>query len=209
MSKFDRETSKFTNYSTEDGLPNNIICGLLKDDAGSLWISTINGLSRLDTSTGVFTNYGISNGLLVNIFNYQSQCKAQNGELFFGGINGLVSFFPGEILVTDKIAPTVLIKEFTLFNTHNPILCNEAIEDLKEINLTYSDNSFKISFVAIDYRAPENNVYAYKLDGFDDEWHYTNGTSNFATYTNIPSGEYTFIVRQRILLESGMRMEPL
>lgn len=195
FSKFDRDTSEITNYRIEDGLPSNIICGFLEDDNDHIWISTNNGLSRFDTYTEAFTNYDGSNGLEVNNFNWRACYKAPDGELFFGGINGFVSFYPEELLMIEPVVPSVLINGFTAYRGKNEIDHDQPIEEMEEITLPYSSNSFGIDFVAINYTSPEDNAYAYLLDGFDKSWSYTSGMRNSATYTNIPSGEYVFKVK--------------
>ncbi len=125
-------------------------------------------------------------------FCFRSAYKSEQGELFFGYIGGLVSFSPDDI-IDDTNKPTVLINNFELLNEN--VIFNNPVEDIKEIYLSYFDNSFVIDFIALNYDSPENNQYAYILDGFDDNWHYCNANESFTRYTNIPSGEYTFKVK--------------
>ena len=126
-----------------------------------------------------------------NEFNYRAYYKDISGQLFFGGLNGIDAFYPGDIVENTNI-PDVLITSFTVDESRATL--DKPIEDVNEVELPYSDNSFVIDFVALDYISPVDNQYAYMLDGFDKKWHYCNANLSFATYTNIPSGEYTFRV---------------
>ncbi len=101
LNRFDRETETFSHYRTRDGLPNDVIYGILEeeaasgDGAGHLWLSTNNGLSRFDPATETFTNYDTDDGLQSIEFNFGAYHRSQSGEMFFGGINGFNAFYPG------------------------------------------------------------------------------------------------------------------
>jgi signal transduction histidine kinase len=179
-------------YTKEDGLKSNLINGFLEDEEGNLWISTSKGLYKFNPNTEVFIYYGVKNGLQGDEFNPRAYYKDKNGELFFGGLNGLNSFFPTEIEINTNIR-SVLITAFMIEGSH--VYTNKPIEDIDTITLSYSDNSCTIEFAALDFVSPLDNKYAYKLEKFDEDWHYCNADRNFATYTNIPNGEYTFIVK--------------
>jgi signal transduction histidine kinase len=191
LNRYNKDTGIFKNYTTENGLVNNTIAGILEDSEGNLWISTYGGLSKFDLKTEVFLSYGAKNGLQGDGFNQGAYYKNKDGELFFGGLNGLYSFYPNEI-ETDTNIPPVLITAFNVEGGH--VTLNKPIEDVDSITLPYRENSFTIEFAALDYISPMDNQYAYKLEGFDKDWRYCSAGRNFATYTNIPGGEYTFRV---------------
>jgi PAS domain S-box-containing protein len=199
------EKATFIHYTQEDGLPNNVIYGILEDEAGMLWLSTNKGLARFNPENKTFRNYDISDGLQSNEFNRNAYYKCQHGEMFFGGIHGVNSFFP-HLLQENPDIPPVVITDFKIFNESVPINRNNTVEndlqrslpknitEIEEITLSYKDKVFSFEFVALDYTAPEKNQYAYKMEGFDEEWVQA-GTKREATYTNLSPGEYTFRVK--------------
>ena len=189
--RFDPDSGDFKRYTEENGLPNRVICGILEDNNGFLWISTNRGLSRFDPKMKIFSNYDVADGLQSNMFNISSCCKFNDGELGFGGINGLNIFHP-ENIISNTFVPPVYIIGFSKFD--QPMNFDTDLTDLSQIELSYDDNYFTIEFVALDYSHPEKNAYAYKLEGVNDRWMHTKN-ENFASYTNIDPGKYVFKVR--------------
>ncbi|MHB1687658.1 MAG: ligand-binding sensor domain-containing protein [Ignavibacteriaceae bacterium] len=190
--------AKFIRYSTKDGLPSNIIYGILEDDNGNLWLSTDNGLSKFDPAKQIFRNYNESDGLQSNQFFWGAALKSKNGELFFGGINGFNAFYPSS-LKDNPYIPPVVITDFNIFNKPVPIEQNGSplkkyIAETDKITLSYSQNVFSFEFAALDYTSPNKNQYAYMMEGFDKGW-VNSGNRHFVTYTNLDPGEYTFYVR--------------
>jgi ligand-binding sensor domain-containing protein len=113
LNRFDRETEAFTHYRTRDGLPNDVIYGILEetgsgDGAGPLWLSTNNGLSRFDPKTGTFANYDTDDGLQSIEFNFGAYHRSESGEMFFGGINGFNAFYPRLVSDNTYVPPIVL-----------------------------------------------------------------------------------------------------
>jgi len=206
LNKFDRNSGVFFTYSVEDGLPNNVINGILEDNQGNLWLSTNNGLSRFNYKTEEFRNFDVNDGLLSNQF-YPGACyKSKDGEMFYGSAKGLISFYPDRLIQNPDL-PNILITDFKLFN--EPVLIKKEDNDnrgnifslpihislLNEIVLSYSENVFSFEFAALDYHSPQKNQYAYKMEGVDPEWVHTDASRRFATYTNLDPGEYTFTVK--------------
>ncbi|MFT4092929.1 MAG: two-component regulator propeller domain-containing protein [Niabella sp.] len=186
---YDPENNKTIAYSTKQGLPNDIVYGMLADDHNNIWISTNNGLSRLEPATGKIKNYNQEDGLQGNEFNYGSYFKTKNGELFFGGTNGLTYFNPSDIQ-KNNFVPNIDITDIEVNNT--PYLrVNDVIS---QITLKYNENNFSIDFTALNYMYPEKNEFAYKLEGIDKDWNYV-GNQRKAVYTNIPKGNYIFKVK--------------
>lgn len=187
-------SKKLQVYTVADGLPAKHALGLLEDAEGSLWISTSNGLSNFNHKT--FTNYTVVDGLTGNVFNYNSFFKDSKGDLFFGGYNGMISFFPEQIKRNTKV-PKAVFTQLKLFNKPVEIndgtkLLNKDISLTKEITFSAHQNIFTIDFAILSYIKSEKNKYAYKLDGFEKEWNYVNSPS--ATFTNLPPGKYTLLI---------------
>ncbi|MEW4925485.1 two-component regulator propeller domain-containing protein [Algibacter sp. 2305UL17-15] len=192
----------FITYNDKDGLPNNVIKGILEDDDNNLWISTNKGLSKFNTEKASFKNYDVNDGLQSNEFQELARLKRKNGELLFGGINGFNVFYPEEILDNTYEAETV-ITDLSISNkpvkigeeVNGRVLLNTSINNIQEIKLKYSENSFSFEFAALHYAAPLKNQFAYMLEGFDEDWIFTSSKKRFATYTNISPGDYVLKVK--------------
>lgn len=193
---FNQHTKQFTVISELDGLQNNTVYKILEDQKGILWISTNRGLSSFDPAGKLFSNYTYHNGVQHNNFINGSGLKTSGGYLFFGGLDGF-NYFNPEQLKKNIIAPPVLLTDLRISNksvlpsADGPIKKNISIAN--RIDLNYKQN-FALSFVGLNYTTPEQNNYAYKLDGFDKDWNYT-GAANTASYTNLDPGEYVFRVK--------------
>jgi ligand-binding sensor domain-containing protein len=191
LNMYQRASDDFIHYSDKEGLPNNVVYGILNDENDNLWLSTNYGLSKFNPYTKVCKNYTEEDGLQNNEFNQGAYCLSKSGEMFFGGINGFNRFYPDSIKENENI-PAVLITSFKVFD--NPIYPGKAAFSLDKIILSYFQNYFSLEFASLDYTNPAENKYAYKLEGFDNEWIYS-GKRRFASYTNLDPGEYLFRVK--------------
>ncbi|KAA3619934.1 MAG: response regulator [Calditrichaeota bacterium] len=189
LNRFDPRTETFSHYTMAHGLPSNIIYCILQADDGKLWLSTDHGLSRFCPDNETFRNYGTNDGLQSPFF-WGARFKNRAGELFFGSLDGLISFFPHE-LRENTYVPPVLITAFNIFN--EPVQFEKPVSRIQEITLSHKDNFFSFEFVAFSFNKPDLNQYCYKLEGFDKDWNYC-GPRRYASYTNLDGGEYTFLV---------------
>ncbi|MEW4925461.1 two-component regulator propeller domain-containing protein [Algibacter sp. 2305UL17-15] len=193
---------KFMAYKEKDGLPNNVVKGILEDDNGNLWISTNKGLSKFDPDNETFKNYDVNDGLQDNEFQELARLKRKNGDLIFGGTNGFNVFNPSEIRDNPIEAETIITK-FSVFNKpvhvgdtlNNRVILKHPISQTDHIKLKYKENSFSFEFAGLHYSAPEKNNFLYMLEGFDKDWIYTNSKKRFATYTNLSPATYTLKVK--------------
>jgi len=199
LNKFSESDSSFRRYITSDGLPNDVIYGILGDDRGHLWLSTNKGLSRFDPIAETFRNFDVSDGLQGNEFNQGSVYRARNGMMYFGGINGFSMFHPDSVH-DNPHAPPVILTDFKIFNRsarndeEKKGRITGPIEYVKEIRLTYNENVFSFEYAALEFTSPGKNRYAYMIEGFDEGW-VDAGVRREATYTNLDPGEYTFRVK--------------
>ena len=197
LSRLDTQTGKATHLTVRNGLPNNTVYGILEDNDGRIWISTNHGLSRFDPEAGVFKNFGVEIGLQGLEFNFTSFHRGLHGEMFFGGTNGLNAFFPNE-LSGNINAPQVELVDFKLFNesvkTTGAIALERSLSETEVLRLDYSQNEISFDFVAFHFADPAGNQYAYKLEGFNDDWVHV-GQHRSASFTNLAPGEYTFRVK--------------
>ncbi len=200
LNKIEIQNNKhiFKHYTQSNGLSNNVVYAVFDENNGNLWLSTNKGLSKFEVKTEKFTNYDESDGLQSNEFFWGAACKSSSGELFFGGINGLNAFYPANIQ-DNAYFPPVVITDFKMFNTSIKIgynsLLKQSITETKKIILNFNDKVISFEFSALHFSVPENNKYAYKLEGFNKDWIYTDAKNRTATYTNLDPGHYVFKVK--------------
>ena len=197
LNRLDKRNGSFVSFTEKDGLPNNVIYGILVDERNNLWCSTNNGISRFNAESKSVRNFDENDGLQSNEFNVGAKFKGEDGEMFFGGIKGVNSFYPSNIQI-NNLPPQIVITEFQLFNRTVEVqdggILQKSITMTNKINLSYSQNVFSFSFSALHYSLPERNRYAYKLEGFDENWIFDDNTRR-AKYTNLDPGHYTFKVK--------------
>ena len=178
------------------GLSCSDVGSIEEDSQGNLWIGTMKGLNRLDVKTGSITSLYKADGLAGDEFCDRASCKLPNGSLVFGGIDGVTMFNPADIDTLRKI-PLMLCD----LKIHNQLVrpaadgpIEQMLDSCKQIRLEHSQNSFSISYTALDFGEYERVHYYYKLDGFDSDW-IDAGSNHTASYANLPAGHYTFRVR--------------
>ena len=191
LDRFEPSTETFTHFTAQQGLASGFIGGILEDDRGCLWLKTGKGVSKFNPRTGAFRNYDRNEGVPINPTWGRACYRNRNGEMFFAGTNGFIRFHPDSIR-DNPYVPPVVITAFKKFD--KPVALDTAISEKKVLELSYKDNVISFEFVALNYTSPENNQYAYKLEGFDKDWTYC-GTRRYASYTNLDGGAYVFRVK--------------
>lgn len=192
------ENGKFQLFSKENGLPGNMICGILEDSFGRLWISTNAGISCFAPVTNTFRNYSEADGLLFSQFNMYSFCQSKSGLMYFGGINGITTFYP-ELLIDNPHTPLPKIGKILIQNREvqpfdgTGILTNNILET-KKITLNANQSSLTIEFFVSNYLAGKHNTFAYRLEGLDKNWNQSTENRQ-VTYTNLDHGTYIFKVK--------------
>ena len=178
------------------GLSCSDVGAIEEDSQGNLWISTMKGLNRLDPKTGRIISLYKADGLAGDEFCDRASCQLPNGSLVFGGIDGVTMFNPADI---DTLKSLPL--HFCDLKVHNQLIrpavgapIEVMLDSCKEIRLSHDQNSFSISYTALDYGDYERVHYYYKLDGVDGD-SIDAGSGHVANYANLPSGHYTFRVR--------------
>lgn len=180
-------------FTTENGLASNVICGLVEDARGNMWISTHNGISKYNIDKNKFTNYYNSDGLQGNEFSKGAYFRTANDEIFLGGINGITSFFPSQIIEdreSVKLYITALnIGDREVFNDGKK-KSNRFIADVNTIYLDYKENIFNIEFSTFIFGIADQIRYRYKMEGLNKDWVSTNIGINRINFTNINYGTY-------------------
>ncbi len=190
------DTKNYDIYSKETGFPTNRIFAIEEDVNHSIWVTTNIGLINFFPNENKFIHYDSNSGVPFNQFNYRASYKNSDGILFFGGNEGMVSIDPTRD--EKSIIPSVRITDFLLFNKHiqpgkeSPL--KKSILEQPDIILEYDQNVLTFNFSALNYANRGKTSYAYKMDGFEDNFNIINNR-NSATYTNLDPGKYTFIVK--------------
>ena len=182
LNEFDLNTEQFTAYTMHNGLPANAVKSILADDQGHLWLTTGKGICRFTPPASAgrkaeCRNYNTGDELPGDEFYFNAVVKANDGTLFFASQSGLISFKPDD-LKDNNFVPPVLITDFSVFNKSvspgdSSGILKIPVEQTREITLSYQQNVFGFTFSALSYIHPEKNQYAYKLEGFDKDWIYT------------------------------------
>lgn len=211
--KYNPADESLTGYNTGNGLCDNSVMALVLADDGNIWASTSNGISVYDPENNLFKSYYKYDGLPFNEFLAHSSFKDEKGNIYFGGINGLVSFAPKDI-VDRKENPRLVFSNFRVLNQElkdgrlpdNRKVLEKSINQTDTIRLKYSDKSFSFEFAAIDFSAPEKIKYAVIMNGFDKSWIIKDYRQRFATYTNLNPG--TYILQVKSTNTDGIWIEP-
>lgn len=209
LNLFNPEKNNFKVFRSSDGLPDNAIQSLVEDNQHNFWLGTPNGLCNAIVS--VFKNQEVSlsfktydetDGLEGRQFNENAALKTSKGELIFGGPNGFNIFSPQNIRENTAV-PNLVLTDLQVFNKsvqigekyNGRIVLPESITDIKSLALKYNQNVFTIEFAALSFLNSDKIKYAYKLDGFSNEWLTTDNKNRKATFTNLNPGQYTLLLK--------------
>lgn len=206
LSRFNRDKKTFTNYTTENGFPGNLIYAVLEDNKGDFWITTSKGLVNFSPLTEeVRAVYTQSDGLLTDQFNYNSAFNDNGKTLYFGSVKGLISFVPNSFETNTYKPPTYLTgfqinnKEVSVASSGSPL--KQSIIYSKEITLRHNQSSFSIDFAALSFTTPDATEYAYIMKGLDQDWTYLKSNRK-VFFTELSSGTYIFTVKSAVSREA-------
>lgn len=178
----------FKQYSTRDGLANNNVRGIVEDEHGRIWISTLHGLSCFFPRRKRFQNYTRQDGLANDQFYWNAAYKGHDGTLYFGSMTGLSAILPDSI---QALSPKSIPVAFTRFRTlKGEIPLGDGTVDLHE-----RDKFVSIEFAALDFNTTPQAAYAYRLKGINDRWTVVTASNRNLSYANLPAGHYTLEVR--------------
>lgn len=177
LNRLDRATGTFACFDLSQGLSSRSIAGILEDDHGRLWFSTFSGIACFDPEIETIRVFNTREGLSSDEFCTGAQYKGLSGTMYFGSIGGLTAFKSDEITENED-PPAVVLTDFQLFNDPVPIgemedgriLLRQSITATREIELSYSDSVMSFHYAALHFAAPEKNLFAYIMEGFDRDW---------------------------------------
>ncbi|MCG8612816.1 MAG: hypothetical protein MI864_20070 [Pseudomonadales bacterium] len=176
----------------------NRVLGIVEDDHSNLWLSKENGITKFTPSSGAVQNFNARNGLPTDQFLPGAYYRSKAGDIYLGSNQGMIHFKPHEITTNQHVPDVVLTKLEILNNAVTPASDDSPLQvDITQadrLSLSYQDKAITLTFSALDFANPENNQYAYKLEGFDPDWNFI-GHRRVVSYTSLPGGHYTFKVR--------------
>jgi HPt (histidine-containing phosphotransfer) domain-containing protein len=178
-------------YTTREGLPDNIIYGILEDKKGNLYLSTSRGLSRFFPESETFQNFKTEDGLISEEFYWGAYTKGNDGMMYFGTVNGISAFHPDSLTDHNEDFPVVLTN-LKIFDRE--IEQTSALNNLNMLRLKPHQTHLFFQFAALDYIKSSKNTYYYMMDGLDEDWIFS-GHSRFVNYSNLEPGHFTFRVR--------------
>lgn len=191
LNKLNRATGKFTHFREKQGLPSDVIMGVIDDDRGNFWISSLKGLTQFDPRTETFQNYNEMDGLPLEGFNGGALIKSSDGRIYAGGLEGFIAFHPDQIHNNPYVPPIVVSK---VYLDEEEISIDMPSGNLTEITLEWPMDTFEFEYAALSYANPDQNQYSYYLEGLEDTWHEV-GTRRYGRYTSLPGGTYTLHVK--------------
>ena len=205
---YNPKIDELTILAEKNGLSNLLTVGIVEDDNSNMWITSAKGLTHiipmLDSKTGMYdfrcNIYDERDGLQSSGFNQRSVKKLSSGEIVIGGVYGINRFFSDKIKY-NEVLPNVFFTHFLLFNKEvevgevygDKVILDKALNFVDQVELDYKQNMFCVQFASDNYIIPEKVEYAYKLEGFGDEWITTK--TGEAVYTNLFPGTYLLRVK--------------
>ena len=185
------ETLSFRHYSVQNGLPTSLIRAVADDSKGDIWLTTNKGVSKLDPLSGKVINYGNENGSLGLNYYPSSLVRGFDDTLFTSSQRG-IEFFNLASLATKHSEPNIVLTGFSKMG--QSVNLETPYSYVTDIELSYLDYFFSFEFSVLDFISPNRNQYAYKLEGYDDNW-IEIGNRNSASFTNLDGGSYRFLVK--------------
>lgn len=188
-------------FDTKSGLANDFITAVTGDGMGNIWVSSVYGISKLNRKKDLFVNFGPSDGIRSSAFNIGAVAKDSQGNILFGGTNGITQFNPGKVDNESRV-PTIIFTGFYVDNqlvdvnstVNDRVLLEKTIAKTEEITLSHQEQIFSFSLSATDYLGNDNVYYEYRLLGLRDQW-IQNNNHNSIGFTGLKSGNYTLEVR--------------
>jgi len=183
-----------------EGIVDKKIMGILEDDKHNLWLTNSQGLIRYDANKNIVRSYTYNDGLQSSTFT-EAVGKNNDGKFFFGSIHGINYFNPDEI-IDNPYKTDVAISDFKIHNISispgvsyfGRKVLDKSINLTEQLTLNYKQNNFLFEFTGTNYANVHENMFKYKLEGYDKDWIHSVGNHRFATYSNLKQGTYTIYV---------------
>jgi signal transduction histidine kinase/ligand-binding sensor domain-containing protein/CheY-like chemotaxis protein len=196
--RIDAKTQGIKHLTTADGLPDNMINGIEEDKNHFLWLSTGKGLCRYNPETGNILNFYAEDGIQSNEFRRGSHFKGKNDRMYFGGINGLTTFYPSDLAYKNTLL-RLAFSDLRIYNTPVAVgksdVLSKTLDESESIHLKYNQRDFTFTFAALEYGTPQRVQYYTLMENFNPQWRLVNMPDRSVTYTNLNPGKYVFKVK--------------
>lgn len=193
--QWDRKTNSTKRFTTAQGLSNNTVYAIYEDQNGYLWMSTNVGLNVLDKKTGTIQVFMTRDGLSNNEFNFASHLRMPDGRFLFGGLDGVVSFYPENLKKTQSLDIAMQLWAIQRINPKSSRL-TDLLADFKQkgqVRIPYAENNLYIEFALLDFFDPASNRFAYLLEGISPDWQFIN--ESYLRLNSLPYGNYKLHIR--------------
>ena len=202
LDRYRKESNDFENFDVQkDGLSSDCIYEVFESSIqkGDLLLITNQGFSQFDYPQKKFYNYGTENGFPLTAVNENALFVTHDGEVFLGGIQGMISFWEKKLHFTPKsysiILSRLLVNGKEITAGDNTGILNQSIAYTSEISLKADQSMFSIEYATSNFIPANRNEIVYRLEGFSDEWKHTDRKQTLITYTNLNPGKYTLVIK--------------
>ncbi|PRD47840.1 hybrid sensor histidine kinase/response regulator transcription factor [Sphingobacterium haloxyli] len=202
LHKIDKRSRKLTSYTTNNGLSSNVISGLGEDKRGNIWCSTFNGINYVNPTEDRIVTYYTGDGLVDRSYNRSVYYQEPEGKIYFGGKQGITSFYPEQVQLTKYTHPVYVTNLYIRNQTIKPgdlsggkPIYTQSLATANKFYFGNQDDSFTLELSTMDFNSPENIHYEYRLKGFNKTWNTTLPGVNLITYNNLSPGEHELEIR--------------
>ena len=183
-------------FTTNNGLANNTVKGIVEDNQGMLWIATDNGLSIFNPKTETFSSYSRKDGLLCSQFYFNGAIRDAKGKIYLGTDEGLMAVTG----VNHAVHNSARLRFTELLVDNQPVFAgsdylDDDISIAKRLCIHESDKSFTIFFSALNYGSDSQGVYLYRMKGYENDWVQLQPGQHSVRYSTLPAGSYQFEVK--------------
>ena len=183
------ENIQFRNYDKNNGLASDLALSMIEDTQNQLWVVSEIALSKFDPAKETFENYELSS--IYQEFNFSEALPIINArnQIILGTDKGFLEVSPEKMRKSSYVPPIV----FTGLKIQGH-LTDHSIDNLEELELEPSQRNVTFQFAALDYVNPKGILYAYRLQGLEEEWNEADNNRS-ASYINLPAGKYQLQVK--------------
>lgn len=183
-------------FTTNNGLANNTVKGIVEDNQGMLWIATDNGLSIFNPKTETFSSYSREDGLLSSQFYFNGAIRDAKGKIYLGTDEGLMAVTG----VNHAVHNAARLRFTELLVDNQPVFAgsdylDDDISIAKRLCIHESDKSFTIFFSALNYGSESQGGYLYRMKGYENDWVQLKPGQHSVRYSTLPAGSYQFEVK--------------
>lgn len=201
VARFNPKDDRIKYFNQLTNIDINLVLDMVADEEDNLWIGSIDGITRFNTRNETFVNLDLTTELKKNEYEINVFKQLSDGSFAIGGDWGVDIFDPQKVKMQSAV-PTVELTDFRIFNESVPVglwkgqqVLDKTIAYSEDVHLTFRENLILIEFATLYYVSQDKHLYAYKLEGFDENWIYTDPDNRKAIYMNLDPGDYTFRVK--------------